>query len=346
MTLLEKTLTAIKPRNKEIEEKILKRFEKFEGEQSLGKLKDMVAQYGSIRETEFPEEPQRVLVVAAGDHGVAVEGVSAYPMEVTVMMVKNYLGPKGAGANALANYAGATMKVADAGIHADMSDVEGLRHDKVAHGTKNLRHEPAMTEEECRRSMENGIRFVEEMIQEGYSVFIIGEMGIANTTSAAIITAKYANLPAEVATGKGSNISSERLALKTKIVAEALEKYRDIPTSDGFSIMRHVGGLEFAYMTGVILGAAAHHSLTIVDGVNATACALVAHAMNPLCMEYVLASHLSAEPAHIWALKHLGLEAYVKLGLCLGEATGALVQMGLFDQALSVYAELTKEVAK
>lgn len=346
MTLLEKTLAAIEPRNKEIEQKILARFEEFEGEQHLGSLKNLVAQFGAIRETEFPENPKRTLIVAAADHGVALDGVSAYPPEVTVMMVRNYIIPKGAGANALANYAKADLFAADAGIYADMSDLDGLRHEKVANGTKNFRYGPAMTTEECRTAMENGIRFVEEKKAEGYTVFIIGEMGIGNTTSAAVITAKYANLPAEMTTGKGTNISSERLAFKTKVVAETLERCKDVPASDGFRVMTEMGGLEFSYMTGVILGAAANHCLTIVDGVNATACALVAHAMNPISMEYAISSHLSAEPAHIWALKHLGLDAYLKLGLCLGEGTGALVQMGILEQALYIYAELTKEVAK
>ena len=132
-------------------------------------------------------------------------------------------------------------------------------------------------------------------MKEGFNTFLVGEMGIGNTTSSAVITAKFSGLSAEEATGRGTNISDERLKVKQKVVYDALVKYADIPPTDGLGILSAVGGLEFACLVGVILGAAANHALVVIDGFNTTACALIAHAMNPHTMDYVMASHLSAE---------------------------------------------------
>ena len=155
------------------------------------------------------------------------------------------------------------------------------------------------------------------------------------------VSAKFAGLTAEEATGRGTNISDERLKLKQRIVHDVLEKYKDIPKDDAIGILSSVGGFEFACIVGVILGAAANNGLVIIDGFNTSACGLVAKTLVPEVMDYVMASHLSAEKAAKSSLENLGLEAYVDLGLCLGEASGSSVQMGMLDLAVHMYLAIT-----
>ena len=341
MGLLQETCDAIHSRNKEIEQHIIKNWNDMSDIKQYGRFVDMVAQYGAATNQENVTIPKPCMIIASADHGVADMGVSAYPKETTVGMTQNYLIPKGAGANSLANYCGATMEVIDMGIDADMSWVPGLRSHKLGMGTKNFVEEPAMTREQAIEGIETGIKLVQEKMVDGYNVFLVGEMGISNTTASALMTAKFAGLTAEEATGRGTNISDKRLKLKQRIVHDVLVKYQDIPKDDAIGILAAVGGFEFTCIVGVILGAAANHGMVIIDGFNTSACALVAKTLVPASMDYVMASHLSAEKAAKSSLQNLGLEAYVDLGLCLGEASGGSVQMGMLDLAVHMYKSVT-----
>ena len=341
MGLLQETCDAIHSRNKEIEQHIIKNWNDASDIKQYGRLVNMVAQYGAATNQEDVTIPKPCMIIASADHGVADMGVSAYPKETTVGMTQNYLIPKGAGANSLANYCGATMEVIDMGIAADMSWVPGLRSHKLGMGTKNFVEEPAMTREQAIEGIETGIKLVQEKMVDGYNVFLVGEMGISNTTASALMTAKFAGLTAEEATGRGTNISDKRLKLKQRIVHDVLVKYQDIPKDDAIGILAAVGGFEFTCIVGVILGAAANHGMVIIDGFNTSACALVAKTLVPSSMDYVMASHLSAEKAAKSSLQNLGLEAYVDLGLCLGEASGGSVQMGMLDLAVHMYKSVT-----
>ena len=341
MGLLQETCDAIHSRSKEIEQHIIKNWNDASDSKQYGRLVNMVVQYGAATNQKNVTIPKPCMIIASADHGVADMGVSAYPKETTVGMTQNYLIPKGAGANSLANYCGATMEVIDMGIDADMSWVPGLRSHKLGMGTKNFVEEPAMTREQAMEGIETGIKLVQEKMADGYNVFLVGEMGISNTTASALMTAKFAGLTAEEATGRGTNISDERLKLKQRIVHDVLVKYQDIPKDDAIGILATVGGFEFTCIVGVILGAAAHHGMVIIDGFNTSACALVAKTLVPASMDYVMASHLSAEKAAKSSLQNLGLEAYVDLGLCLGEASGGSVQMGMLDLAVHMYKSVT-----
>ena len=341
MGLLQETCDAIHSRSKEIEQHIIKNWNDASDSKQYGRLVNMVAQYGAATNQKNVTIPKPCMIIASADHGVADMGVSAYPKETTVGMTQNYLIPKGAGANSLANYCGAHMEVIDMGIDADMSWVHGLRSHKLGMGTKNFVEEPAMTREQAIEGIETGIKLVQEKMADGYNVFLVGEMGISNTTASALMTAKFAGLTAEEATGRGTNISDERLKLKQRIVHDVLVKYQDIPKDDAIGILATVGGFEFTCIVGVILGAAAHHGMVIIDGFNTSACALVAKTLVPASMDYVMASHLSAEKAAKSSLQNLGLEAYVDLGLCLGEASGGSVQMGMLDLAVHMYKSVT-----
>ncbi|MBS5149245.1 MAG: nicotinate-nucleotide--dimethylbenzimidazole phosphoribosyltransferase [Veillonella sp.] len=271
MSLLQETCDAIRGRSHEIEQYIIDNWNAGSSVEQYGRLVNVVAQYGAATNQEQLTVPKPCMIIASADHGVADMGVSAYPKETTVGMTQNYLIPKGAGANSLANYCGAQMEVIDMGIDADMSWVPGLRSHKLGMGTKNFVEEPAMTREQAVEGIETGIRLVKEKIDEGFNVFLVGEMGISNTTASA----------------------------------------------------------------------AANNALVIIDGFNTSACALVAKTLVPQAMDYVMASHLSAEKAAKSSLENLGLEAYVDLGLCLGEASGGSIQMGMLDLAVHMYLAVT-----
>ena len=341
MSLLKETCDAIHARSTSIEQHIIMNWNDASDAKQYGRLVNMVSQYGAATNQKQLTIPKPCMIISSADHGVADMGVSAYPKETTIGMTQNYLIPKGAGANSLANYCGAQMEVIDMGVDADMSWVPGLRSHKLGMGTKNFLEEPAMTREQAIEGIETGIRLVKEKIDEGFNVFLVGEMGISNTTASALMTAKFAGLTAEEATGRGTNISDERLKLKQRIVHDVLEKYKYIPKDDAIGILAAVGGFEFTCIVGVILGAAANHGLVIIDGFNASACALVAKTLVPHAMDYVMASHLSAEKAAKASLENLGLEAYVDLGLCLGEASGGSIQMGMLDLAVHMYMAIT-----
>ena len=178
MGLLQETCDAIHSRSKEIEQHIIKNWNDASDSKQYGRLVNMVAQYGAATNQKNVTIPKPCMIIASADHGVADMGVSAYPKETTVGMTQNYLIPKGAGANSLANYCGAHMEVIDMGIDADMSWVPGLRSHKLGMGTKNFVEEPAMTREQAIEGIETGIKLVQEKMADGYNVFLVGEMGI------------------------------------------------------------------------------------------------------------------------------------------------------------------------
>lgn len=337
MKVLERTLAAIQGLDKEAMEFAKQRWTMLQAGE-LGSLQEMVIQAAGVSGESIPPIPKKCMILAAADHGVARQGVSAYPIETTIHMTKNYLIPKGAGANALANYCEADMVVVDVGIAADMTGVPGLIDRKIAWGTKDFTVEPAMTKEQAVQAIETGIEIVEEQIKKGYRVFSVGEMGIGNTTSAAAMVSVFCGLTADEATGRGTNISDERLLKKVEIVRKAVALHQP-DKKDGLGVISALGGFELAMLTGVMLGAAANHSLVIIDGFNATAAALGARAICAEVTGYIMASHLSAEKAHQMALKELGLHSYIDLGFRLGEASGASIQMKMLDCALRIYQD-------
>lgn len=306
---------------------------------SLGRLEDMVRQYAGVTGEQRPAIPRKCMMLFAADHGVARRGVSAYPIETTIHMIRNYLVSRGAGANALAKFCGADILVVDMGVAGDVSAIPGLWHRKIAYGTADFTQGPAMTRQQAVQAIETGIAAVGDRVRRGYRCFSLGEMGIGNTTASAAIAAAFTGISPEQATGRGTGISDGRLAVKVAAVRQALLVNRPDP-ADGVDILAKVGGFEIGGLAGVILGAAAHRSLVVVDGFNAGAAALVATALAPTAKEYLLASHLSAEPAHIRMLEVLGLKAYIDMGLRLGEATGASLTMSLLDAAIKMLNEM------
>ncbi len=334
MTLLTDTCQAIRPLDKAIYDTIKDDFTRRTGIDGL--LADLVAQYGTVTRSTTPTIPKKCLILAAADHGVAEIGISAYPIETTVEMTKNYLIAHGAGANALANFAHADMVVVDVGIASDVSDIPNLVHAKIAYGTKNFTAGPAMTREEAVQALETGIALVRDKVAEGYRSFSLGEMGIGNTTSSAAICAAFTGLSAEAVTGRGTGISDARMLIKTKAVADALAVNRPDP-ADGLDVLAKVGGYELGCLAGAILGAGVCGAVVIIDGFNASAAAMIAAALAPNVRDYMIGSHLSAEQAHVHMLKHLDLKPCIDMGLRLGEGTGAAIAQAILDGAISLY---------
>lgn len=336
MSLLDETLSKITPLDTVIMEKVQARLDilaKPIG--SLGRLEKMVRQYAGITKQIRPQKPRNCMVVTSADHGVAKRGISAYPIETTKHMTINYLVSKGASANAFANFCGADMVVADMGVAADLSDVPGLLHRKIAYGTQDFTQGPAMTREQAIEAIETGIEIVNERAQNGYTCFSLGEMGIGNTTSSAAIVAVFTGLAPELVTGRGTGISDSLMPVKIEAVRQGLLVNKPNPT-DGVDVLAKVGGFEIGALVGVVLGAAANRCAVIIDGLNTTAAALIANAIHPLSKEFILPSHLSTEPAHIIALKLLGLEACVDMGIHLGEAIGASVVVDMLSVSIKM----------
>ncbi|MDY6083967.1 MAG: nicotinate-nucleotide--dimethylbenzimidazole phosphoribosyltransferase [Dialister sp.] len=339
MGVLEQTLEGIHPLHIKAMDEVQSRWDSlYLGMGDLGLMKDMVMRYAGITGKAMPEIPRACMVIACADHGVYKQGVSAYPQETTVGMTRAYTVNHGASANAMAVYSGSSMVVVDVGINYDMSDCPDLLHRKIAWGTKDISEGPAMTREEAIRSIEVGIEIADEKAREGYTVFTIGEMGISNTTAAACIIGAFQGWNAVEVTGRGTNISDERLIHKVEIVQKALDVNQPSP-HDGLDVLSKVGGFEFGCMAGVILGAASHGAMTIIDGFNTTAAAFIARSLSKESVNYLMASHLSLEQAHKKSLDALGLAEYIDLDFRLGEAVGASIQMKMLELALSVYLE-------
>lgn len=305
---------------------------------SLGRLEELAASYVAITGELKPNIPRGVVFTFAADHGVATEGVSAYPSEVTPQMVFNFL-RGGAGVNALARHAGVDVRVVDIGVDYEFGIVPGLVDRKVMKGTRNLSVEPAMTRSQAERALMVGIELAADAVQEGIGLIGTGEMGIGNTTPSAAITAVMTGRSVEEVTGRGTGIDESGRAHKVAVIQRALDLHRLNPT-DPLDVLAKVGGLEIGGLAGVILGAAAARVPVVLDGFIAGAAALIAVGIQPLCRDYLIASHRSVEQGHLAILDHLGLKALLDLELRLGEGTGSCLGMDLLCAAIKMYTEM------
>jgi nicotinate-nucleotide--dimethylbenzimidazole phosphoribosyltransferase len=302
---------------------------------SLGRLEEFAKQLVAITEQKMPDLDKKVVFTFAGDHGVADEGVSAFPKEVTPQMVLNFVNG-GAGINVLARHAGAEVVVVDIGVDYDFADV-GARSDvpflskKVMSGTKNMRKGPAMTREEAVRCIEVGMALATEYAKKGYKIFGTGDMGIANTTPSSAITA--------VLTGKGTGINDEAWKNKVQVIKDAIELNKPDP-SDAIDVLAKVGGAEIGGIAGLVLGAAANKVPVVIDGFISTAGALIAYSIDPRSRDYMFAAHKSQEIGHTAMLDKMGLRPIIDLDLRLGEGTGSALAMLMIEAGLKIYKEM------
>ena len=293
---------------------------------SLGRVEDLAVTLAGIARTCPPPLPEPAAVaVFAGDHGVHAQGVTPWPQEVTAQMVANFLAG-GAVVNAFARQVGASVTVVDVGVRTPLEPHPDLRRRRVADGTADMTAGPAMSRDQARRAVEVGIAVARELVDEGHSCLITGDMGIANTTAAAALICAFTGADPAVATGRGTGIDDATLARKTAVVRRALDRNRPDP-ADPLGVVAAVGGLEHAALAGFVLGGAAAGVPVLLDGVNAGAAALVAAAIAPAAVGYCLAGHVSAEPGHALALAALGITPLLDLGMRLGEGTGALLAL-------------------
>lgn len=291
---------------------------------------EMANLYRSIGKTK------KCTFIFCADHGVAEMNVSAYPQSTTASMVKNYLVNQGGAANAFAKFANSELVVVDVGVNADLSNVPGLVDKKIAYGTKNITEGPAMTKAQARKSIKIGKDLAEKAVKAGCNCFLLGEMGIANTTVASAITSAILEINPKDVTGRGSNISETRLKNKIKIVRKALRENNPNP-DDAIDVLAKVGGFEFGAMAGVMLTAAKHNCVVILDGFNTAAAALIADGIDPTACENMIASHVGREPGHMDALMYLQCFPMFTLDLALGEAVGSSIATRILDRLVYVY---------
>jgi len=307
---------------------------------SLGRLEGLGARLSAIAGECPPPVPQSpAVVVCAGDHGVLARGVSPWPGEVTAAMVENFCAG-GAAVNALARTVGARVSVLDVGVASELGRHPLLRGSKAKPGTDDLSEGPAMDREEAARAVLAGAGIVEELVESGgVDLLVTGDMGIGNTTPAACLIAAFTGCPASEVTGRGTGIDDATLERKIRVVEEALELHRP-DAGDPMGALAALGGLEHAALVGLILMSAVYGVPVLLDGVVSNSAALVARALSPHSLDYMVAGHLSAEPGARVALEKLGLEPLLDLEMRLGEGTGALLAVPLIQAASRALNEM------
>ncbi|GAB6167025.1 nicotinate-nucleotide--dimethylbenzimidazole phosphoribosyltransferase [Thermostilla marina] len=309
---------------------------------ALGRLMDLALDLAGITGDPAWSPARKAVVVLAADHGVAEEGVSKYPQEVTRQMVANIC-TGGAGINALADQAGCEVRVIDVGVASDTSGFETtgrLWRMPIAPGTRNMTQGPAMTREQAVAAVERGIEAARRLIdEEGVDLLGVGEMGIANTTaSSAVIAALTGRAPAETV-GPGTGLSAEQVRHKVAVVQRALEVNRP-DSNDPLDVLAKVGGFEIGAIAGVVLGAAYYRRPVVIDGLIASTGALIAQRLAAAAADAMIAAHRSAEPGHRIVLEALGKEPLLDLGFRLGEGTGAALATNLVDAASRLLTEV------
>jgi nicotinate-nucleotide--dimethylbenzimidazole phosphoribosyltransferase len=304
---------------------------------SLGRLEELGIRLAAIAGVCPPPVPHRPSVlIAAGDHGVLTQGVSPWPKEVTAAMIGGFCAGVAA-VNAIARVVGAEVTVLDVGVATELQPHARLRSARVRPGTADLLEGPAMSRTEAAASIAAGAAVAADLMDVGADLLVTGDMGIANTTPAACLIGAFTGLDAAAVTGRGTGIDDATLDLKTKVVGRALELHRPDP-ADPIGVLAAVGGLEHGALAGMILAAAARRVPVVLDGVNAGAAALIATALAPESLGYLVAGHRSVEPGASAALRHLGLEPVIDLGLRLGEGTGALLAVPVVIASAAVLA--------
>lgn len=280
------------------------------------------------------EAIKKCTIICCADHGVAAENVSAYRKETTAQMVRNYLLARGAAANVFANFARSELLVVDVGVDDDLSALPGLVDRKIARGTQNIAQGPAMTIEQAQRSIDIGIELVNKAVEGGYNCFLIGEMGIGNTTSSAALASVLLRVEPERVTGRGTNISDERFAHKLDTVRQAIKvnRLKTKKRRDPIEVLAKVGGFELGCMAGIIIGAYKNDALVVLDGFNTSVSALIACMIEPDCHECLMASHVGREIGHKLILEALELEPMLSLDLALGEAIGSSIMTSILDK--------------
>lgn len=339
MEVLKKTTKGIAPLSDKWLEKARERLDSLTKPRgSLGRLEEMAARVAAIRQEERPAVGKKEVFVFVGDHDVVSEGVSAYPQEVTGLMVSNFLA-QGAAINVLARCVNAAVTVVDTGMKEDLADAPGFINRKVKRGAANICQGPAMTRDEAEAAIAVGIEMAEKAHARGTVMIATGEMGIGNTTPSAALFAALLPAPVAEVTGIGTGLDEAGLARKIGVIESALEVNR-IEGTDPLSVLAALGGLEIAAICGLCLGGAARRMIVVVDGFISSAGALAAMRLAPQVKDYLFFSHQSLEKGHRAFFERIGQRPLLDLDLRLGEGTGAALAMQLISNAVAIYNEM------
>ena len=307
---------------------------------SLGLLESIAFKVGLLQQTVEPVFSEPSVIIFAADHGVAEQGVSLFPQVVTEQMVLNFL-QGGAAINCFSKQHNINLKIVNAGVKANFDHIqhEHFVNSPIALGTENFAQQPAMTQEQCLTAINKGADIVNQQHQLGCNVIGFGEMGIANTTSAAAIMAAILNLTGQECAGKGTGIDQQTVSLKAQVIDDAIKKYQ-LTDADPLTVLKTVGGFEVAMMVGAMLKAAELSMLVLVDGFIASSAALVASEMHDDFLQYTQFCHQSDEQAHQLLLTSMSATPLLKLGMRLGEGSGVAVAYPLLVSALTFLNEM------
>lgn len=303
---------------------------------SLGRIEDLAVQLGLIQQTLNPRTDRARLLLFAGDHGLTRSGVSSYPASVTMAMVATILAG-GASANAFAKVAGAEVLVVDAGVDADLPPHPGLVDAKIAKGTRDAALGPAMTPEQAMSALRRGARIARQAADDGFDILALGEMGIGNSASAALLLHRLGPLPLERAVGLGAGHSPESLSRKRAALERAAAR---TAASDPLDVLAQFGGFEIAMMAGAILGASRTRAIVAIDGFIATSAALVAGRLAPASLDHCVFAHRSAEAGHAAMLESLSATPLLDLSMRLGEGSGAVLAIPLLRAAACLLSDV------
>ena len=331
---LEETVKRIEPKSTEWEEKAAKHVEALAMPPwALGDVCRLGVKIAGMQRTVDIDVSKKMIFTMAADHGVADEGVSAFPQEVTVEMMKN-IALGGAGVNVLGRAAGVQVRLVDMAVKEDFPELaeKGVIIDqKITHCSENMRKGPAMTREQAIAAIEAGIDLADKAInEEGVKMLGTGELGIGNTTPASAVVAVMGGYPVADITGRGTGVDDEGLRNKIQVIQDAIDLNKPDP-NDAIDVLSKVGGYDIAGIAGTILGAAANKTPVVVDGFISTAGALIAKGICPEAADYMIASHKSEEPGHALMWKTLDMKPLLDLGFRLGEGTGAAVAMHICE---------------
>ena len=305
---------------------------------SLGKLEELSILLAGIFSNPMPKITKKTVILAAGDHGVVAEGVSAYPQEVTPQMVYNFLSG-GAAINVLSKHAGADIIVLDAGVAADLPSHPLLRDVKIGRGTNNIAHGPAMTRDQAIQCLETGIQASQEAIDNGSDLIACGDMGIGNTTPSSAITSVITNTDPYITTGRGTGVDDSGLEKKVDAIKRAID-INNPDKNNGLDILTKIGGFEIGVLAGAMLGAASKNRPVIIDGFISGAAALIAWTISRNARNYFIAAHKSVEPGHTIGLRAMDLDPLLDMEMRLGEGTGAVLAMHIIEAAAKCLTDM------
>ncbi|SDS08340.1 nicotinate-nucleotide-dimethylbenzimidazole phosphoribosyltransferase [Halopseudomonas litoralis] len=305
---------------------------------ALGRLEQLAVRLAGWQGSARPQMDRVWISVFAGDHGVAVEGVSTVPPAVTGQMLRNFAAG-GAAISVMARQLDATLDLRDLGLAVPIEPLPGVHHLDLAPGSANLLHEPAMSEELCRLALRAGRQAVLDAVEQGAQLFIAGEMGIGNTTPACAMASLLLDQPAAALVGPGTGLDAEGLRHKTRVIEAALQLHRP-HCQTALDVLSRLGGLEIAAITGAYLAAAQCGIPALVDGYICSTAALCAIRLNPACREWMLFGHRGAEPGHAPVLSALRAEPLLELDMRLGEGTGAAAAVPLLRMACALHNEM------